>query len=261
MFGNQFYASGAIRKNVSLFGTLFNNIRIERDNGTDTQHQKVPILYGGREKYIARNTTDPKIEREVAAQLPRMAFELVDLYYDSARQLNPVNNILTFNSSSISSKFVPTPYIFVFNLYITARHVEDAAKIVEQIIPWFQPAFTLSAFLSDDSNCSHDIIFTLKNIDMKDNYEGPMTERRVLIWTLSFNVKTWILGPSKDQSNNVIRWVDVNQRITNESNVYTSTYVIESNTYPTLANTALEDILPSDAYIVKTDIREYFEDE
>lgn len=258
MFSNTFFGSNSIRKHTALFGTLFNNIHIERENTEPrTQFQKVPILYGGREKYIARTTTDPKIEREVAAQLPRMAFEFVDLKYDANRQLNPINNTITYNPTA-KSRLVPVPYTFYYNLYITARFVEDAAKILEQILPWFSPSFTLRAhLLDDDPDCTSSIIFNIAGVDMKDNYEGPMTERRVLIWTISFAVNSWIYGP-QSAAPNVIRWATVNQKLSDSAN-NANTYVLTGNSYPTLANTALADIQPTDNYIVVTDISEFFE--
>ena len=256
MFGNSFFGNGAIRKHVVLFGTLFNNIRIERTNDTSvTQHQKVPILYGPREKYIARNTQDPNIEREVAAQLPRMAFELMGLEPDAERRLNPVNNLTYFASGVPGSRLVPAPYIFTFNLYITARFVEDAAKITEQILPYFNPDFNLQAKLVEGVDCVNDIKFTLKNIDMRDNYEGNFAERRILIWTLTFSVRSWIYGRHSSNTN-VIRWVNVNYTTEEGSDVIAAS----TNTYPTLANTALEDILPTDDYIIETDISEFFDD-
>lgn len=255
MFSNTFYSTNSIRKHTALFGTLFNNINIERDNDEPrTQFQKVPIAYGGREKYIARNTTDPAIEREIAAQLPRMAFELMDISYDPERQLNPVNNTISYNPTA-KSRFVPVPYVLTYNLYITARYVEDAAKIVEQILPYFSPSFTIRAHLVDeDPDCVSSLLVTLRNVDMRDNYEGPMTERRILIWTLTFTINTWIYGPQSPLA--VIRWATVNSRL--YDSLGSNSYIFSGNSYPTLANTALSDIQPTDNYIVVTDISEFF---
>jgi hypothetical protein len=257
MFGNAFFGNKSIRKHVALFGTLFNNIRIERtDNSDTTQHQKVPIAYGQRDKYIARNAQDPNIEREIAAQLPRMSFELMGIEPDAERRLNPVARIVSFDSGTATSKLMPAPFNFYFNLYITARFVEDAAKIVEQILPYFQPSFNLQASLVENDDCVTDVLVSLRNVDMKDNYEGPMTERRILVWTLTFSVKSWIFGPERIQK--VIRWVDVDQKIGDSSNT-SSTYTYQSNTYPTVDGKTLEEINSTDDYIVITDITEFFE--
>lgn len=257
MFSNTFFSNQAIRKNVALFGTLFNNLRIERtDQANNVQLQIVPIAYGPREKYIARNTQDPKIEREIAAQLPRMAFELMGIEPDADRRLNPVNNTVVFNEGIGSSRLVPSPWNFYFNLYITARFVEDASKIVEQILPYFQPSFSVKAFLTDDQDCSSTVIFTLKNVDMKDNYEGNFQERRILVWTLTFGIKTWIFGPT--QQAKTIKWVDTNSQISSANNARVSTYEIQANTYPTANGLTLDQIGPTDNYILVTDISEFF---
>ena len=41
---------------VSVFGTMFNEIDIQRDNadGTQTQNIRVPLSYGLKQKFIAR---------------------------------------------------------------------------------------------------------------------------------------------------------------------------------------------------------------
>jgi hypothetical protein len=245
MLPNTYFENNLFQKYLILFGRMFNNIRIERSRepgDEKTQHQIVPIAHGGREKYVARNTTDPNIERIVAAQLPRMAFEMVDFFPDPKRQLNTIGQ----------NCFMPTPYSFVFNLYITARNVLDAAKIVEQIAPFFRPSIGIRADLLDN-DVPYDLKLTLSNPDMKDNYEGQMTDRRVLVWTLTFTLDAWLFGP-QTTSGGVIKWVTVNSIDGGNGKL-----LAKSNTYPVLAGTELEDIQPSDPFIIRTDYTEFFE--
>jgi len=249
MLPNKYFENDALRKYIILFGRMFNNVRIERDtspsDATKKQHMIVPIAYGGREKYMARNTTDPAIERPVAAQLPRMAFELVNMHYDPQRQLSTVGN----------QCFMPTPYRFYFNLYITARYAIDASKIVEQIAPFFRPSIGIRADLLNN-DIPYDLKLTMLEPDMKDNYEGAFLERRVLIWTLRFSLDGWLFGPEQ-QSGGIIRWASINIAANTGANTEPS---VNSNTYPILAGTDLEDIEPSDPYTIRTDITEFFDE-
>lgn len=259
MFGNRFFDNEELRKYTLLFGTLFNNIRLRRENATpaDEQEQIVPIAYGGREKYIARNTQDPDIERSVASQLPRMAFELMAIEPDPLRNLNPMNNLPSFSASTPTSRFVPRAWNLKYNLYITARQVLDASKILQQILPYFQPTFGLKAEIIDDG-CPIDLIFVLDGVDMQDNYEGSMGERRLLVWTLGFTLKAYFYGPQSPEGA-IIRFVTIDTHT--DSNPLANSEYVSQNTYPTLANTALEDILPTDPYTIVTDLTEFFLDD
>lgn len=251
MLPNTYFENHLMQKYLLLFGRMFNNIRIERARDADDdkrQHMIVPIAHGGRDKYIARINADPNIEKAVAAQLPRMAFEMIDFHYDPTRQLNPIS----------SGCQMPTPYVFAFNLYITARNVLDATKIVEQIAPFFRPSIGIRADLLDN-NKPYDLKLTLAKPDMKDNYEGTMLERRILVWTLTFTLDAWLFGPQDDNTGNVIRWATVGSFIGNRGTPGL-TRVSSSNTYPVLDGTDLEDISPSDPYIIHTDYTEFFDE-
>ncbi len=249
MLPNTYFENNLMQKYLLLFGRMFNNIRVQRartPGDEKTQHFIVPIAHGGREKYMARNLTDPEIQRTVAAQLPRMAFEMIDFHYDPSRQLNVIGN----------DCFMPTPYSFAFNLYITARNVLDAAKIVEQIAPFFRPSIGLRADLLDN-NKPYDLKLTLARPDMKDNYEGTLLERRILVWTLTFTLDAWLFGPPT-VNGGIIKWAGVTTHIDNPDGTYSP--ATHSNTYPVLEGTEWEDIVASDPYTIRTDLTEFFDD-
>ena len=88
MFGNHFYHE-TIKRAVSVFGTLFNNISIKRPDGTT---MKVPLAYGPRQKWIARLQQQPELGMagtpRTAISLPRMGFELSSIEYDGSRKLS-----------------------------------------------------------------------------------------------------------------------------------------------------------------------------
>ena len=53
MFGTQFY-NETIKRAVSIFGTLFNNITLKKvkSDGTILAEQIVPISYGPKQKWL-----------------------------------------------------------------------------------------------------------------------------------------------------------------------------------------------------------------
>ena len=83
MFGEHFYHE-TIKRAVSVFGTLFNNISVKRADGTAL---KVPLAYGPRQKWITRLQQVDTTTTRTAISLPRMGFELTSIEYDSTRKL------------------------------------------------------------------------------------------------------------------------------------------------------------------------------
>jgi hypothetical protein len=211
MFGNTFY-NQTTRRYVALFGTLFNDISIQRfDNaGVLKQTMKVPLNYGPMQKFLSRLEQDPDLTAP-AITLPRMSFELISMDYDGERKLtNYARNTkgIANNDNSVSTQFTPTPYNLEFQLNIMAKYDEDATKIVEQILPFFKPEFTVTAKLIDSMDMLTDIPIVLNSISSEDSYEGSYEERRAIIWTLTFTVKGYYYGPVTTRK--VIKFANTN---------------------------------------------------
>jgi hypothetical protein len=112
------------------------------------------------------------------------------------------------NNDSVRRQFSATPYDLEFELNIMAKYSEDATKIVEQILPFFKPEFTVSAKMIDLMDDTTDIPIVLNSISSEDTYEGTYDERRAIIWTLRFTLKGYYYGPTSDRK--VIKFIDVN---------------------------------------------------
>jgi hypothetical protein len=93
-----------------------------------------------------------------------------------------------------------------------AKYSEDATKIVEQILPFFKPEFTVTAKMIDTMDTSLDIPIILNSISSEDTYEGSYDERRAIIWTLQFTLKGYYFGPISNKK--IIKFVDVNSYTT-----------------------------------------------
>lgn len=190
-----------IRKYIILFGSLFNDLRIKRvDSENNLTHIiKVPITYAPKEKMLARLDNDPNIDREAAVILPRMSFEMGSPIYDADRKLNTVGSLALKdpnNPNKLLHQYNPVPYDFPFNLYIYSKNARDCTKIVEQILPYFTPAFTPTVELIPDMNFLRDIPIEYHDCSIDDTYnDKKMTERRAIIWTLHFTLKGYLFGP------------------------------------------------------------------
>ena len=214
MLGQQFYHE-TMRKVVVAFGTMFNDIHLVRQNnaGEVTQTMKVPLAYGPKSKWLARLREDPNLTKKVAVTLPRIGFEIQTISYDSTRKLNSIQKLKKVNSSAqgktMSQQFMPVPYNMDFQMSVMAKNSDDALQIVEQILPFFQPDYTVTLNDNTAMGTTRDVPIVLTNVGYEDNYESDMITRRAIIYTLDFTAKFYLYGPVTDQK--VIKTVQVDQ--------------------------------------------------
>ena len=215
MLGQQFYHE-TVRNVIVAFGTMFNNIQIVRkdNSGTVTQTMKVPLAYGPKQKFLTRLDQDPSLSAATAITLPRLGFEIGALTYDSARKLNRVQKFKKVKSSSsnankLDTQYMPVPYNMDITLYAMAKNSDDALQIVEQILPFFQPDYTLTLNDMADMGIKRDVPIILNDVGYEDNYQGDFESRRAIIYTLAFTTKFYLYGPVTSTS--VIKTVQVDQ--------------------------------------------------
>jgi hypothetical protein len=212
MFETPFY-NQHIRKLVSVFGTLFNDIHVQRTDkdGKILERNKVPLAYGPKQKFIARineqaNLTDPKM----AIKLPRMSFEIMDISYDSVTKLNKqIRDAVPHPTDSYKRNYIRTfaPYNISFQLAVMAKNMDEGLQIVEQILPAFQPDYTVTIIENNDLSRKTDVPFVLTGVSLAEDYEGDFEARRSIIYTLDFTTKIRFYRGIQDAG--VIKHVDV----------------------------------------------------
>ena len=212
MLGTYFYHE-IIRKTVIAFGTLFNNIEIKHkadDTNQTLSVIKVPIAYGPIQKFLARVEQQPNFERTVAITLPRLAFEIISYRYDPSRKASPITKFCGVENNKIKKVFMPVPYDIGFRLSFACKLQDDTLQILEQILPFFQPSYSVSVKLIDEINEVRDIPFTLNNISFRDEYEGAFDKRRYIQYDLDFTAKTYFYSElPTDESGGIIKRVQV----------------------------------------------------
>lgn len=238
MFG-QFYHE-SLRKYVILFGTLFNNINITRQNpdGSNIMDLKVPLAYGPSDKTIARLEQDPNLRREVAITLPRMSFEWIGITYATERKLNTIHkNVYQADTSEgrnkINRMYNPVPYDITFELNVFTQYAEDSTRILEQILPYFTPEFTVTANMVPEMDWKMDVPIILDAVSVQDTYEADFNTRRALIHTLTFTLKGYIFP--KVQKTGLIKKANLQ--------FYVDTNKIFANSHP--ANTVYSTVSES----------------
>ena len=214
MLGQQFYHE-TIRKIIVAFGTTFNNVQLVRkdNSGNITQSMKVPLAYGPKEKFLVRLRADADLSSKVAITLPRIGFEIQNLAYDGTRKLTRVQKFKKVNTGNntrtLDTQFMPVPYNLDIVLYVLAKQSDDALQIVEQILPYFQPDYTITVNDIADMGIKRDVPIILNSISYEDNYQGDFEQRRALIYTMNFTCKFYLYGPVT--SSNIIRTVQADQ--------------------------------------------------
>ena len=203
MFGEHFYHK-KIRNTVIAFGTIFNNVNIKRldSSGNPLQNIKVPLSYSPKEKFLARLDAQQDLtgdDSKVAITLPRMSFEVTGYSYDGGRKLNKNQKItkVTTNADTtkMNSQYMPVPYNVNFSLSVYVANSDDGLQIVEQILPYFQPDYTVTMIEDRTMDTKRDIPFILNNVDFEDSYTGSLTTSRRIIYTLTFTAKIYLFGP------------------------------------------------------------------
>ena len=229
MLKHAHFYNRTIRKMIVAFGTLFNDVVLVRYNKTGTEEferTRVPLSYGSKEKYITRLSSDPTLTKSINVYVPRIAFDLVGINYDSTRKMNTLGkNFAVTQSNAINSQYSPIPYNFEFDMSIFVRNQEDGTQILEQILPFFTPDFTVTADLIPSLGRKYDIPVTLDSVTPQIEYEGDFSTTRLVIWNLTFTMKGWIFPPVNFGTEKLIGRANTNIYVDNRNNVIQKVYV------------------------------------
>ncbi len=242
MFGTYFYHQIS-RKMVVAFGSLFNNIEVRKTDSSDavTEVIKIPLSYGPKDKMLVRISQDPSLNPGVAITVPRMGFELTSMTYDGARKLNTMGrNVKAGTTSGLKKQFNPVPYNWDFSLYVFVKNAEDGTQILEQILPFFTPEFTVTMTLVSGMSEKRDIPLVLNSVSSEDTYEGDFATRRSIIWTLSFVMKGF-LYPAVSDNAAVITSSVVDTHIMSAATAADPIYIVAEDSTPYARNYMILD--------------------
>jgi len=192
MFENHFY-NESTRRMVSVFGSIFNDMEVVKKDGSGKilQKIKVPLGYAPRTKVLARlneQITDPNI----ALKLPRMSFEIASMEYDPNARVSKHKNytkVVVGDTLQLSKLGAPAVYKVGMELNILAKTQDEALQLLEQILPMFQPEYTVTIKDIPDMDITTDTPIILESVTMNDDYEGDLVTRRAIVYTLTFGTR------------------------------------------------------------------------
>ena len=248
----EYFYNEILRRTIIGFGTLFNNLTIKATNASDSvvSVTKVPLAYGPTQKFLARLEQSADLNKSTAMTLPRMSFEFTGLTYDPSRKVTTTQTFVVKDPDTgkeTKKGFMPVPYNMQFELAIMCKLNDDALQIVEQILPYFQPAYNLTVELVEGIQEKRDVPVVLENITMEDDYTGDFKERRVLLYTLRFTAKTYMYGPVSSATRDIIKvakvsYISGDSRSTTRDITYTATPRAIKDYTGEVATTTSEDI-------------------
>lgn len=208
-----FYHS-CTRNLVTSFGSLINDIKVSREGGKIIS---VPVSVMDKQKFYVKlkNQYDEyrKSDSEyakttgVSITLPRLAFNVSSLNYDSMRQTPRMNKTIKEQDGVVKSQYNRVPYDFSIEMYVAVEYYEEGLQIIEQILPYFSPSFTLQ-YRQTDLDIQDDIQVILESADIDKEMQGDFMESNIITWALNFTAKGWLYAPTSDVG--LIRNVDVN---------------------------------------------------
>jgi hypothetical protein len=202
MLNNNIFYHQATRKTIVAFGTLFSGIKLLRSKNGVEQTIAVPIAYAPKEKWIVRIEQDSTLENHTYTVLPKMSFEITGMSYDPSRKTNRMSSITATRSvagSAVATQmYSPVPYNIDISLYALTKTQEDGLQIVEQILPYFTPEYTMVINSLSEMNVNTDVPIILNSVSVDDQYDGDFETRRFITYTMNFTLKTMLFGPVND---------------------------------------------------------------
>jgi hypothetical protein len=198
MLGHMPFYHGHLRIYTALFGKLFDDITIVRRDelGVVVQEMAVPISYGPKEKWVAKTTADPDFTYPFSHQLPRMSYEMSGVTYMGDRQTSPIiKNSRKQSNNLLFTQLKHVPYELDFSLYIRTKTDSDAFQILEQIVPFFTPEWTVKVNTVPGMDYADDTFIIFQGAQGEHVYEGDFEDRRTVSWTLSFKMQVKLYGP------------------------------------------------------------------
>ena len=142
------------------------------------------------------------------------------------------------------------------------KQARDGTRILEQILPFFTPEWTATLNLDSTMQHKYDIPVILNSVKSEDTYTGNFTERRAIIWTLSFTLKGYIFGATRSQKSiktSIINMYNVDAAVNIDDAVGTTQVYDTITTIPTVTGKTLDQVEADDDYTITQTIELFYD--
>jgi len=237
---NEFYFE-AIKKSIVSFMLQFADFTITRKNKSVIN---VPCVYGSKGKAYQQYNDN---RNGIGMVFPAMSVVNTQIVPLPDRQ----KNTITKNIVQISPDHVdilktignPTPVAMPITLTIRTRYFSDMTRILEKIVPQFQPTKVVRINLIPEMNLTVDIPITLTGITK--NTEDILTEEATSVnlyeYDLEFDLVSYMFPPIVDKyaATKISLYTDSSQ------------YSLENDLDDTITNSVIQSISDYQSVLIK----------
>lgn len=200
----EYFSFETTKKYTKAVLDIFNDIQVKKYiDETQTKLITVPITFSSKDAAIRFN----EIETEQLLQgnynvLPRMSLALIDMSRNTEIQTSKYQtiNYNTEQGDKATYQLNCVPYDYTFSLSICARSLTDLTAIIEQILPFFNPTYTIRVRELDWLTEPTSIPIEIASItfDLPEDYEG--LDIRIVSAEIQLRLKGNIYPPIKESA-------------------------------------------------------------
>lgn len=198
----KFYHHQTLSKLTLALLDTFNDVAVERfdDQGLRIGDYTVPIVFGGRDKaYVISEQDSEAMLRGNVNILPRMALTFESLVPARNRQTNKYIKInKDIGTEKVQFQYNAVPMDFTYTIHIATRTMSDMSMIVEQILPYFNPTYSLFINELEIQDEPTSIPVTMEDVSIVLPEEYEPDEIRIIEGTITLTVKGNLYPPIKE---------------------------------------------------------------
>lgn len=199
---NHFHYQAQLRQYLLQFVSIFYGLQVKTGKGECDEEQfiTVPVVIANKDRVVAAIMAGNTQNRVFS--LPTMAAYLQGLSLAPERRRNPglIDQRVTMKTGGIFpddltvvKRAMPIPYNAQLELSIYASNTQQMHQILEQILVLFNPDLQIQK--SDgEFDWTRITKVELTDIANEENYPSA-TDRRMIVWTLSFEVPIYLSIP------------------------------------------------------------------
>jgi hypothetical protein len=204
---NHFYHHN-IWKHLSAFADLFSDMQVfvyNKERTKATGLKNVPLLIAPKEKVVSTLIVNGQDKPQSDNQLPKMSVFWNSFDPDPDRNRGTkmerkllIETLVNDNGNTIKREVYKDlqtiPYKMGIDLTIWTKYMDEAAQLLENILPFFTPDLPLSLF---ERAVGIERKVMAKLISVSSNLVGDLNEpdRRVIQYTLSFTLECNLYRP------------------------------------------------------------------
>ncbi|MCS7316912.1 MAG: tail sheath stabilizer and completion protein [Candidatus Dojkabacteria bacterium] len=213
---NYFY-NKVLWTHVAAFADIFNEMSVivyDKD-GKAIGWKPVPVLLATREKVVSMLLKDPKTpDVDAPNYLPLISIQWKGISRNAERQrgLREKRKLLIDyedpNNPRIISDMQTVPYDLDFEVVIWTKYMDDAAQLLENILPFFNPEAPVSLY-ERGIGTERQVKVTLESVSTNIASDISETERRIIQVNMSFKMECNFYKPQNERPSKPIKRVTV----------------------------------------------------